>query len=223
MLTELAPPDALLLADVSKQVASSLDYSTTLQNVARAALPDFADWCIVDVVDDKATFKRVAVAHADPGQEAWVSNLALRNTPDASALDGVPKAMRSGRAQLVDPVDDVVLSELGGRSGIIAPLIVHGRILGALSFGSARGYCESDLALAEDLAGRCAQAIEHAMQYRLASEAIEVRDTFVATTSHDLKNPLATIGGQAQTPEKTGFLSAKWRLAAETPAGYSSD
>ena len=198
MLTDLAATHALFLADVSKQVASSLDDATTLQSVARAALPDFADWCVVDVVDDKAVFKRVAVAHTDPAHEARVRDLACRHTPEASALDGVPGVMRTGRAQLVNPMDDVVLRELGARSGIIAPLIVHDQILGALSFASARGYCESDLAFAEELARRCAQAIEHAVRYRLACEAIEVRDTFVATISHDLKNPLATIGAQAQ-------------------------
>jgi signal transduction histidine kinase len=198
MLTDLAATDAPFLAGVSKQLASSLDYATTLACVARAALPDFADWCIVDIVDDDASIKRIAVAHVDPGQEVAVRELARRYTPAATALDGVPKVMRRGRAELVSAMDDVVLRELGACSGIIAPLIVHDRILGALSLASARGYCEPDLVLAEEFASRCAQAIEHAVRYRLACEAIEVRDTFVATISHDLKNPLATIGAQAQ-------------------------
>jgi signal transduction histidine kinase len=202
MLTDLAATHALFLADVSKQLGSSLDYKTTLDCVARAALPDFADWCIVDVVDDAASIKRVAVAHADPGQEVSVREFAHRYTPEATALDGVAKAMRTARPKLVSAMDDALLRELGAHSGIIAPLIVQDRILGALSLASARGYCESDLALAEELASRCAQAIEHAVQYRLACEAIEVRDTFVATISHDLKNPLATIGAQAQLMQR---------------------
>jgi signal transduction histidine kinase len=198
MLTNQAVKHALFLSDVTKQLANSLDYLTTLESVARAALPDFADSCIVDVVDDEALFRRAAVAHADPVQEASFRELARRHTPEASALDGVPKAMRTGRAELISAMDDVVLRELGAPSGIIAPLIAHDRILGALSLASVRGYCESDLVLADEFASRCAQAIEHALRYRLATEAIDVRDTFVATISHDLKNPLATIGGQAQ-------------------------
>jgi hypothetical protein len=154
MLTDLAATHGLFLAGVSKQLASSLDYATTLQGVARAALPDFADWCIVDVVDDAASIKRVAVAHADQAQEASVRELARRHTPEATALDGVPKALRCGRAELVSAMDDVVLRELGACSGIIAPLIVQDRILGALSprlsawllrigSGAGRGPCES--------------------------------------------------------------------------------
>jgi len=198
MLTDQAVKHALFLSDVSKQLANSLDYLTTLESVVRAALPDFADSCIVDVVDDEAVFRRAAVAHADPLQEASFRELARQHTPEASALHGVPKAMRTGRAELISAMDDVVLRELGAPSGIIAPLIAHDRILGALSLASVHGYCESDLVLADEFASRCAQAIEHALRYRLAIEAIDVRDTFVATISHDLKNPLATIGGQAQ-------------------------
>lgn len=198
MLGDLEVQRALFLSEASKRLAGSLDYATTLDNAARAALPDFADWCIVDVVDDEAVFRRVAAAHADAVQEASLRELAGRHAPDPGALDGVSQAMRSGRALLISAADDVVLHRLGAPSGIIAPLLVHDRILGALSLGSARGYCESDLALAEELAARSAQAIEHALRYRQATDAIEVRDTFAATISHDLKNPLAIIRGQAQ-------------------------
>lgn len=36
-----------LLANSSLQLAKSLDYETTLQTVARLAVPDLADWCLV--------------------------------------------------------------------------------------------------------------------------------------------------------------------------------
>jgi signal transduction histidine kinase len=61
---------------------------------------------------------------------------------DVSALEGVPRVMRTGELQLVRASDDPLLCQTGTGSGIIAPL--------------------------------------------------------VATISHDLKNPLATVRGQAQ-------------------------
>src|SRR5205085_9414108 len=45
------------LAEASSTLASSLEYPTTLENVARLAVPRFADWCAVDVVDDDGAIR----------------------------------------------------------------------------------------------------------------------------------------------------------------------
>src|SRR5690606_23241942 len=41
------------LATAGAILAESLDYEQTLANVARAAVPAFADWCGVDLVDEQ--------------------------------------------------------------------------------------------------------------------------------------------------------------------------
>src|SRR5208283_400813 len=40
------------LAEASQELSSSLDYERTLQNVARLAVPAFADYCMVDLLDE---------------------------------------------------------------------------------------------------------------------------------------------------------------------------
>jgi signal transduction histidine kinase len=197
-VTDLPATHEAFLAEVSKRLACSLEYKTILETVARAALPDLADWCIVDVVGEHATIERVAVAHVDPLVEDRLGARARLHTPAATALEGVPKVLRGGRAQLIDAADDPVLREFGAVAGIISPLRLGDSVLGALTLGSSRGYCTTDLDLAEEVASRCAQALTNARQYASACEAIDLRDTFLATISHDLKNPLATIGAQAQ-------------------------
>lgn len=57
--------DQRLLIDVGIELASSLDYGATLQKVARVVAAEFAEWCLVDVVQD-GRVKDVAVAHRDP-------------------------------------------------------------------------------------------------------------------------------------------------------------
>ena len=48
---ERATGDQLaFLAEMSSVLASSLDYETTLANVAQLIVPQFADWCAVDIV-----------------------------------------------------------------------------------------------------------------------------------------------------------------------------
>jgi signal transduction histidine kinase len=209
---ETATRHSTFLAEVSQRLASSLEYKTTLQSVARAAIPDLADWCAVDILGDDGSLARVAVAHADPARETPSRELALLYTPSATALEGVPKVLRTRSPHVIQSVSGASASEhvelmrhLGMQSGVVLPLVAHDRTLGALSLGSTAEdrYWGTLLEAAQDLAGRCAVAIDNARVYRLALDAIELRDTFLATVSHDLKNPLATIRGQAQLLRRT--------------------
>src|SRR5689334_8344090 len=43
---------ATFLAEASRILAGSLDYPTTLRNVAQLAVPTLADWCGVYLLDD---------------------------------------------------------------------------------------------------------------------------------------------------------------------------
>ncbi len=52
------------LAEADSVLNESLDYDTTLASLARLAVPQVADWCIVDIVEG-AEIRRVAVAAAD--------------------------------------------------------------------------------------------------------------------------------------------------------------
>src|SRR5437870_4614150 len=67
--------DQRLLANAGIELASSLDYATTLQRVARLVIADFADWCFVDIVED-GRVRDVAVAHVDPVKESLARSLA---------------------------------------------------------------------------------------------------------------------------------------------------
>ncbi len=39
------------LAEASVTLATLVDYQTTLQKIAGLAVPQFADWCVVDIVE----------------------------------------------------------------------------------------------------------------------------------------------------------------------------
>ena len=77
-----------------------------------------------------------------------------------------------------------------------APLLMRGKPLGVLMFGSSnpdRVYGQDDLSWAEALADRCAVAIENASLYRASVEATQLRDQVLGVVAHDLRNPLSTI------------------------------
>lgn len=168
------------LTEASSVLAASLDYEETLRNVAQLAVPSFADWCSVDVVDDEGKVERLAVAHVDPKKVDLAYEINRRYPPDPSG--GVFRVVRTGEPMVVPHVteemlraaarDDAharILRELGLVSAIMAPFKSRSGVLGAISFvwaESNRRYTDEDVALALDLARRAAVAIENAHLYR---------------------------------------------------------
>ena len=55
-----------LLRQVGDLALSSLDYTSTIERIARLLTQDFADWCVVDISDEGDALKRLAVARAEP-------------------------------------------------------------------------------------------------------------------------------------------------------------
>ena len=97
-------------------------------------------------------------------------------------------------------------------SGVIVPLRTRGKTLGAmtlLSTDSTRHYVDADLALAGDLADRAAMALDNARLYGEAQRAIRLRDDFLSSASHDLKNPLTAIKGTADVLERRAVRSTE--------------
>jgi PAS domain S-box-containing protein len=193
-----AADDRQFLAEATEALASSLDYEDTLANVAALAVPQFADWCAIDLVGPGRTIERLTVAHADPRKIEWADELAKKYPVDPDAPMGVPNVIRTGEPELTPDIPDEllveatrdtpelleVLRQLGLRSAMIVPLAARGRVLGALSFVSAesgRRYDEQDLALANHVARRAALAVDNALLYRDAEEALRARDHSLET------------------------------------------
>ncbi|MEA2244750.1 MAG: hypothetical protein QOD24_4306 [Solirubrobacteraceae bacterium] len=169
-----------LLADASAVLASSLDYTSTLQRVADLAVPALADWCSVSVPRGDV-LEQVAVAHSDPGMVELAREYAQRWPQRIDAPDGAAAVMRSGEPQLISEITDELfdlapledeqraeLRKLGLYSVIVVPLGSAERTLGVLSLVSAeshRRFSEADLALAQELGRRAGTALENARLY----------------------------------------------------------
>jgi signal transduction histidine kinase len=61
-----------------------------------------------------------------------------------------------------------------------------------------RRYDEADLALAEELARRCALAIDNARLYGELQAALRARDEFLSVAAHELRGPVTGLRGYAQ-------------------------
>jgi signal transduction histidine kinase len=208
----LAGEERLRLVDAASRVlTSSLDYETTVAAVAKLAVPDFADWCGVDLLV-AGDIKRLAVAHVDPEKVRWARDVVDTRFPqDPNAATGVPAVIRTGQSVLIPTVTDAMLAEsatdpehltmlrtVGVHSVMIVPITARDSTLGALTLISSRAtrhFGNSDLAIAEDLGRRAGGAIDNARLYRAALAANEAKANFLATMSHELRTPLTAIIG----------------------------
>jgi diguanylate cyclase (GGDEF)-like protein/PAS domain S-box-containing protein len=175
-----------LLAEASAALGSSLDYTATLEQVARISVPTFADWCVVSMLDDDGVLRRLAVVHANPKKQPLADQLKGYPPSDPDMSNGVPYAVRTGQTVLNvsfpaghwDTIDNAsqrhLLPALGVTSSLIVPLWVRGEVVGAiaLQYGdSGRQYDERDVPVAEELARRAGVAIENAQLHREVAAA----------------------------------------------------
>jgi PAS domain S-box-containing protein len=215
---ELAEARARFLAEASRILSSSFDYSTTLASVARLVVPRLGDYCVVDVAQ-ASRIERVATVHADPGQEPLVRRLSGFTPEPEWEHDPVVTVMRTGEPLLVARPEDIdpshlsyspghldLLIELRSRSAMFVPIPFGRETIGVITLvctDRERTYEIDDVRLVEDLAERAGRAIENARLYDEAQRATRARDDVLAVVAHDLRNPLgAIIGGATMIREQ---------------------
>ncbi|WP_224369046.1 ATP-binding protein [Hyalangium versicolor] len=209
---------ARFLASAGAALVESLDYSKTLARVVQLAAPAVADWCFLDLLDEKGVMRRIEVAHADGAHAVLVEDVKRLAGSQGSRAYPPAQALNRGQSVLWEEVSEQqiqamarsdehlrIIRQVAPRSIISVPLVARGRTLGILSFvvsQSGRRYDATDLAVAEELAKRCALAMDNAALYEDAQEAIRIRDEFLSIASHELKTPLTPLKLQLQSIER---------------------
>lgn len=222
--------DQRFLAKAGSLLASSLDMAETLRHLAELAVPDLADWCVIDVLDgDK--LQRVGIAHRDPEKAKLAREWSERYPPSVDQPYGIAEVLRTGNPMFFPTVanEDIeranrrpdylrMLRELGIRSCIIAPLSARGRTLGTISLihaESSRHYGPAELDTAAELGRRAGMALDNARLYGAAQDAIHAREEMLAIVSHDLRNPLGSIDLGATMALQHGDAGPKTRKQLE--------
>ncbi|WP_405404129.1 PP2C family protein-serine/threonine phosphatase [Streptomyces sp. NBC_01104] len=182
------------LAEASLQMDSSLDVKSTLQRVARTAVPAIAEGCVLHLSLPEG-LKSVSFAHMDAGDQQWLGEVAAE---DAWLTEMLRQVLGNGQA--------LALKGEGLRGGpfgpassgagravraiSVNPLKARGRVLGTLTFLYHRAVvAEGASQFLAGLADRAALAIDSSTLYE------QRRRHVVSLQRHLLPSELPLIPG----------------------------
>ncbi len=153
-----------------------LDYDEVAANIAGVPVPELADWCAFNVVEN-GRIRQTFLANRDPSQK-YLRDAILKTT---AAWERHPlwyEMLTSGYQLLTEVSDDLLrkiagtgeryrlLSLLGIRSIMVTPLVSRAQLTGIISFvytnESGRRYGNEDPTLATEVALHAANALENA-------------------------------------------------------------
>ena len=169
----------------SAELASSLDFDTTLRNIAELGVKLLADGCVVDVIGDEGVARRVLALAREPDRQPLMDQL-LRHPlagPLRTALDlGETAVFRDAGPgewkQFAGSAEHLaLLEELSFHSAVVVPLAAHGRVEGVLTLAARdpTAFDDHAVGLAEQLGVRAGLAVANARLHRLAQEELARR------------------------------------------------
>lgn len=174
------------LAEASIRLLSVPRLEDALEQVLRLAVPDLADWAVVDLVQPDGSL----LTHATP-----VAGFDPTAVSDSAPVRLAMAAPAGPRIYADTP------HQLGFVSVLVAPLVGAAGNIGALTLAVrelSRAYGEADLLLTAALARYFAIWSENGRLQRQAEDALRSRNQVLSMISHDLRTPLTTISGVVQ-------------------------
>ncbi len=171
-----------LLIAATRAFDASLDLAETARTIVDSAVPELAEFCVIDFVRADGWLGDSVVAGADFDAAARLEEIRQSVPLDPDGDHPVAQVLRAGRpmvwrdltsAEMVRKVSQSdqhrrLMESAGYRSAAVAGLIARGRTLGTLSLLHAQTdmrYDEDDLELLTDMADRAAMALDNARLY----------------------------------------------------------
>ena len=225
-----------LLVRAGEMFHQSLDVDQTLNNVARLAVESFSDICLFDLIDDRSERLFVtASAHRDRTREEALSSVSGILYVEEFGVHPVVRVTRTGEPFFLPHIDERIISEHAAsrqheqymrrfhyRSKIVAPVIAHGHIFGAITFvrtDENNEFDRSDLLFAVELGRRAGLAVANAKQYH--------REQYVAETlqraflpSRFPHNPHVQFSAFYRPGSTEADIGGDWYDAFEIGDGY---
>ncbi len=192
-----------ILADIAAVSDAAAPLEETFDAICAILVPQIADFCMIDVLDESRVPRRAAVRVAAGGKPEFERGLAER-------MPSTPPRMVAGEGSSLEPrfyerlsEEDVrglshdeedfeFLRSLGMRSAITVALQARGEVTGALTLAvawSRRRYKREDSRFAWILSGRVALALDNAGLFADLERAERARSRIAETLQRGLLPP----------------------------------
>ena len=231
---EEASKRSTFLAGASKVLASSLDRPAIIHGLLRLSVPLLCDLSCVELFDAEGGQLRTELAWFDKATGLCTREL-IEEKISTSLAKAAQRVRATGQAELLQHLkEEPAATSLNGAastkgnesagadvkltSALVLPLIARGSVLGAMTFAmgpSGRAYTDFDTALADELAGRAAIALDNARLYHDIQESDRHKNEFLAMLSHELRNPLAPIRNASRIIRQIGSTHPDLRAAED--------
>jgi signal transduction histidine kinase/DNA-binding response OmpR family regulator len=225
---EEATRRSAFLAEASKVLSSSLDTEATLRGLLRLVVPRLSDMAGVTLLAESSPEWCSELAwFSEAQQQLHFGSLAGSERPPDEVRSALERVLAGGEAEVLEGLAvpypppgcaEGVETEGLLHSAILLPLQARGRTLGALILEqgkSGRSFSPADRALADDLAGRAAIALDNARLYRNVQEADRHKNEFLSMLAHELRNPLAPIRNAVQILRMRNFSEPDIQLVQD--------
>ena len=222
------------LAQASVALGASLDSAAISRELVRLCVPTLADVGMLTLVDEQGegASSEVAWPGDDPARAPLVRT--VNGNADPWYRETVQRVRKSGRLEVFSnrvgtaasnrldaaPLAGLIDVSIAQAIHCVAfvPLLARGGTLGvlALALGSSGREFDADtLAIATDLAGRAATALDNALLYGKIQEEDRRKDEFLAMLAHELRNPLAPISNAVHVLQMADQAPTKLNWATD--------
>ncbi|MBC7268958.1 MAG: SpoIIE family protein phosphatase [Streptomyces sp.] len=179
-----------LLAELTTQLASTMDTDEAVRRLVSLVVPRLADWAVVDLITEHEEVRRAAVITFSDGALVHRRDLQgpMPPIPEHSPMP-VARALRGAASALADPgmyqgaptsgiavEQRRLFSATGMHSAAIGPIRGLREVLGALTLGRSdrtEPFTSGDLPLLEDISRRLGLALDNMRLYQRQRKVAE--------------------------------------------------
>ncbi len=200
-----------LLTACPKLPSITTDPYACVKEKVRLLIPHFADWCTISVIDEGGYLSCIAAEHRDPSKNPTVRQLALLAAGSPKVASDIYQILQARTTEFyptlpsdkrsIDryPAEYIALEKALDSCSIMSiPIKSREEVSGVFTLayttsGGNRKYTKDDLEFMECFGQHLALIIENGRLHKEIAERNKNKEIFLATLSHELRNPLGPI------------------------------